>query len=141
MSIVRCKAVSVRLARNFTTDVVPVEGDEENLVREAVIEDEGPRPMVENKRTEVSDGIAVLLRNIQNGNEYERFFSENEIREVAGIGRRLTDDEMMIFGEVLVARKTPITIGVFDKEVSLEGVSVNHEEVNSMMSPQIMIKE
>ena len=128
MSVVKCRAVSVRIAESLrAATVTPKTGDEEMTLRFGVNkEDILPRDVLKVEDEVYDNGIAVMFENIKNGNQYERFFSEVEIRRMAGVGRKLTNEEMLLFGNSLIARKEPIPIGVFDKEVPIDRVVVRH---------------
>jgi len=128
MSVVKCRAVSVRIAESLrTATVTPRTGDEEMALRFGINKENiSPRDALDVKDEVYDSGIAVMLENVKNGNQYERFFPEIEVRRVAGVGRRLTDEEMLSFGNSLIARREPIPIGVFDKEVPVDRVIVKH---------------
>jgi len=133
MSVVKCKVVSFKVTSSLASaDVVPNIGDEEDVVRRAVVREKSP-PKGEPKRDGLrlnneryEDGLSVTLESIETGRRYERFFSEEHVRRMAGVNRRLSEDELRSFGNALMARKDPIPIGVFDKDVPMDAVRVKH---------------
>ena len=133
MSVVKCKVVDVRVASSLASaDVVPNLGDEEDVIRRAVVKErsspqkEPERDGLRLKNERYESGLSVTLESLTTGERYERFFSEEHIRKVAGISRKLSEDEMMTFGKALMTRKDPIPIGVFDKDVPMDAVRVKH---------------
>ena len=141
MPVVKCRATSVRLAQSLkSATVIPKTGDEEDMISRGVLNEDTPlRNTVDLTDEKYDDGIAVIFENADNGNHYERFFSENEIRALININRRLTDEEMMSFGNALISRKDPIPIGTFDKDVSMDRINVVHHLERD--TPQILIRE
>ena len=136
MALKSCWVVRSELADNLVNaDVTPrktdvgagfdtLSGMSEDQIRaeEQAIQQ---RPLVTNEVYE--RGLKLTLRMADTGNEFSRFLSLGDLDEMV-FGRRfegktcMTEELALQFGQMLMQRKQPITIGIMDSNVELDDV-------------------
>ena len=134
---VQCWVTGCEISKNLVSaDVSPSRPDELRSIellsglRKGALNlgksaDDG-EPLVSNERWE--DGLKLSMTTVDGKSEMTRFYSMADLNElILGTrtpSRSLTKEEALQFGRALMARKTPMTVAMFDAGVDIDKIKV-----------------